>query len=136
MSDENREDRPSEGEGGSDSESRTTYTKPALTKYGQVRFLTKGGSPGSGDGVSGQQPVVMSDRATKEGVHQIGTHPLGIGIYLFDYKPEFRERFGAGRQFGVMADEVEQVMPQAVSVHADGYKRVDYAMLGILRPLQ
>ena len=51
MSDENREDRPSEGEGGSDSESRTTYTKPALTKYGQVRFLTKGGSPGSGDGV-------------------------------------------------------------------------------------
>lgn len=42
---------------------------------------------------------------------------------------------GHGRQFGVMADEVEQVMPEAVSVHPDGYKMVDYAMLGISRNL-
>jgi hypothetical protein len=30
-----------------------------------------------------------------------------------------------------MIDEVEIVMPEAVSMHPDGYKRVDYAMLGI-----
>ncbi len=36
-----------------------------------------------------------------------------------------------GRQFGVMADEVEAVLPQAVVMHPDGYKRVDYALLGI-----
>ena len=34
-----------------------------------------------------------------------------------------------------MADEVEAVMPAAVSVGADGYKQVDYAMLGISRAL-
>jgi hypothetical protein len=30
-----------------------------------------------------------------------------------------------------MADEVETVMPQAVRVHANGYKMVDYALLGV-----
>ncbi len=30
-----------------------------------------------------------------------------------------------------MADEVELVLPQAVVMHPDGYKRVDYALLGI-----
>ncbi len=30
-----------------------------------------------------------------------------------------------------MIDEVEIVMPEAVSMHCDGYKRVDYGMLGI-----
>ena len=30
-----------------------------------------------------------------------------------------------------MADEVEAVLPQAVVMHPDGYKRVDYALLGI-----
>ena len=30
-----------------------------------------------------------------------------------------------------MADEVELVLPQAVVMHPDGYKMVDYALLGI-----
>ena len=62
---------------------------------------------------------------------RIGEHPLGVGIYLFDYKPEFRDACGHGQRFGVMADEVESVMPEAVSVHSNGYKMVDYALLGI-----
>ena len=74
----------------------------------------------------------MSERATKENVVRIGTHPLGIGLYLFDYKPGFREIFGTARQFGVMADEVATAMPQAVSVHADGYRMVNYTALGIV----
>jgi hypothetical protein len=56
---------------------------------------------------------------------------LGIGLYLFDYKSEYRQQHGMGRQFGVMADEVESVFPEAVSVHPGGYKQVNYAMLGI-----
>lgn len=77
-----------------------------------------------------------SDRALKQGLARIGTHPLGFGLYLFSFRPAYRNRFGGRRQFGVMADEVELVMPQAVSVHSDGYKVVDYAMLGIRRHLQ
>ena len=47
----------------------------------------------------------------------------------------YRDAWGHGRQFGVMADEVERAMPEAVSVHPDGYKMVNYAMLGISRNL-
>ena len=115
--------------------SRKVYAKPVLTVYGLVREMTLGSASVGFDGTNSFKNP-QSDRNVKENIARIGDHPLGIGLYLFDYKPEFRTRFGTGRQFGVMADEVEQVMPQAVSVHADGYKRVDYAMLGILRPLQ
>ena len=79
---------------------------------------------------------MTSDRAVKENIVRVGTHPLGIGLYLFDYKPEYRETVGFGRQFGVMADEVEAVLPQAVVMHPDGYKMVDYALLGIDFPDQ
>ncbi len=30
-----------------------------------------------------------------------------------------------------MADEVETIVPEAVVMHADGYRRVNYAVLGI-----
>ena len=34
-----------------------------------------------------------------------------------------------------MADEVQRVLPEAVSTHPDGYKMVDYNMLKISRVL-
>ncbi len=76
-----------------------------------------------------------SDRDIKQNIVRIGEHPLGVGLYLFDYKREYRDMWGHGRQFGVMAQEVETVMPKAVSVHPDGYLVVDHVMLGILRTL-
>ena len=72
-----------------------------------------------------------SERRVKENIVHIGDHPFGFGLYLFGYRPEHRGQWGQGRQFGVMIDEVEIVMPEAVSMHLDGYKRVDYGMLGI-----
>ena len=79
---------------------------------------------------------MTSDRAVKENIVRVGTDPLGIGLYLFDYKPACREQAGFGRRFGVMADEVETVLPQAVVMHPNGYKMVDYALLGIDFPDQ
>ena len=108
------------------------YVAPALQKYGGVRQFTQGTGGANGDGGPGMM-VLPSDRALKENIARIGEHPLGIGLYLFDYKPEFRDWCGHGRQFGVMAQEVEAVMPEAVSTHPDGYKRVNYAMLEITR---
>ena len=64
---------------------------------------------------------------------RIGRHPSGISLYLFDYRPQWLDAWGHGRQFGVMADEVETVMPDAISIHPTGYRQVDYAMLGIER---
>jgi hypothetical protein len=33
---------------------------------------------------------------------------------------------------GVMADEVEQVMPEAIVMHPSGFKMVNYSMLGLV----
>lgn len=104
---------------------RAAYTPPVLHIYGSVSKLTmaKAGSPADAG-----MPM-SSDRAVKENIVRVGTHPLGIGLYLFDYKPEYRDANGHDRKLGVMADEVETVMPAAVRVHPDGHKMVDYAML-------
>ena len=117
------------------SSQKAPYVRPSLIVYGTVVQFTKGnssvGSEGNGRRNSGQDN--NSDRAVKENITRIGEHPLGIGLYLFDYKPSFRDAWGHGRQFGVMADEVERVMPEAVRMNSDGFRTVDYAMLGIER---
>ena len=122
----------SDQSGQTSSVKRRVYKKPTLRVYGQVRDLT-GGSGGSANGDAGLKKLNMSDRRLKSNVVRVGDHPLGIGLYLFDYTHDCQSPEGLGRQFGVMADEVEVVMPAAVSVGADGYKRVDYNMLGISR---
>jgi Chaperone of endosialidase len=111
------------------------YKRPEVREYGKVHLLTQGTGPVNGDGGQGMMYDTGggSDRRIKEAIVRIGNHPLGIGLYLFDYLPAFRDQWGHGRQFGVMADEVETVMPEAVSTHANGYKIVDYTLLGISR---
>ena len=112
---------------------RLSYRAPDLRIYGSVSRLTRGfgGTVSDFFMVTNPRMGMFSDRALKENIVRIGTHPLGIGLYLFDYRPELRDRWGTGRQFGVMADEVENVLPQAVSLDADGRRMVNYAMLGI-----
>jgi len=112
---------------------RKVYAAPNLVVYGAVGGLTQSGSGrmNENNGNMGTDRKAASERRVKENIVRIGDHPLGIGIYLFDYRTEHRAQWGHGRQFGAMIDEVEIVMPEAVSMHPDGYKRVDYAMLGI-----
>ncbi len=113
---------------------KTIYKAPVLVIYGKVSALTQAANSGANEGSSGQNPHMgMSDRVVKQNIVKIGLHSSGVGLYLFDYKPQYRNRWGHGRQFGVMANEVEQVMPEAVSIHPDGHKMVHYGMLGITR---
>jgi hypothetical protein len=63
----------------------------------------------------------FSDRRLKSNIVQVGTHPLGIGIYEYDI-------FGK-RELGVMADEVATVMPNAIVPHKSGYMMVNYGKL-------
>jgi hypothetical protein len=111
---------------------RLPYGPPVLTVYGSVRNLTGGtaGNGNDGNGIHSKQ----SDRRTKENIVRIGRHPAGFGLYLFDYKEPFKNACGRDRQFGVMADEVEKIVPEAVSIDARGYRRVNYGMLGIALP--
>lgn len=63
-----------------------------------------------------------SDRRLKSNIVRVGTHRLGIGLYEYDL-------FGK-RTSGVMADEVLNVMPDAVSIDSSGHYMVNYALLG------
>ena len=120
-----------------DSACKKAYQSPVLRTFGSLHRMTQGSTGRRFDAVTRRNTSRIagggSDRTIKENVVRIGAHPLGIGLYLFDYKPEYRGTWGHGRQFGVMADEVATVMPEAVADHPDGYKIVDYDMLGISR---
>ena len=107
------------------------YSMPVLQVFGTVKDLTQSGQGTGTDGGADPTMLMPSDRNLKENIIRIGEHPLGIGLYLFDYIQEYRKQCGYGRKFGVMADEVEKVMPSAVSTGRNGYKTVNYKMLGI-----
>jgi hypothetical protein len=65
---------------------------------------------------------MLSDERLKKNIKRIGTHILGIGIYAYDY-------IWGEPSIGVMAQELEKVMPEAVITTDSGYKAVNYAML-------
>jgi len=66
----------------------------------------------------GGAAIKYSDKRLKSNIVKVGDHPLGIGIYEYDIFDR-RER-------GVMAQELMQVMPDAVYQHPNGYFMVDY----------
>jgi hypothetical protein len=72
-----------------------------------------------------------SDIRAKENIKSVGLLPNGLPVYEFEYKIEFKNKSGHGRYRGVMAHEVEKIMPEAVNVDTNGYKLVNYSMLGI-----
>ena len=62
-----------------------------------------------------------SDIRLKSNIVRIGDHPLGIGVYEYD--------IDGHRDWGVMAQEVLEVKPEAVLQHPDGYLMVNYGAL-------
>ena len=77
--------------------------------------------------------AAMSDIRAKENIVKLGTLPNGLNVYEFEYKSEFKDKplAGHGTFVGVMAHEVEKIIPNAVVTMNDGYKAVNYSMLGI-----
>jgi hypothetical protein len=75
--------------------------------------------------------MMGSDIRMKENIKSIGWLPNGLPVYEYEYKLEFKDKEfnGHGKFVGVMAHEVEQVIPEAVHTLNDGYKIVDYAKL-------
>ena len=108
---------------------KARYRAPTLEILGSLRTATRGSSGQYGDGQGGMASTQMSDRRVKEDIVRIGQHPVGVGIYRFRYKTPYAEMYGDGRRIGVMADEVAEKYPDAVSRHEDGYLMVDYGRL-------
>lgn len=66
---------------------------------------------------------LFSDMRLKSNIERVGTHPKGFGIYEYDI-------FGR-RERGVMAQEVREVMPEAVMTHPSGYLMVNYEAINV-----
>ena len=66
-----------------------------------------------------------SDMRLKKDIIRVGTTRYQLPLYDFSYINQ------PGRFEGVMAQDVLKVMPEAVSIGADGFYRVNYTMLGI-----
>ena len=75
----------------------------------------------------GAGATMYSDRRLKENIEVVGRDERTmLPLYEFEYKG------GSGKRYlGVMADDVEKKYPEAVFEMPDGYKAVNYTMLGI-----
>lgn len=71
-----------------------------------------------------QAAIKYSDRRLKTDIVRVGALENGVPLYRYCYKS------GGPHEIGVMADELENVLPAAVSEDVFGYKRVDYSLLG------
>lgn len=88
----------------------------------------KYGAIGSVVGTAAGAAGFASDRRLKQHIVPVGQDErTGLGLYEFSYIDD-----PVGKRYrGVMADEVLNVMPDAVIVGEDGFMRVVYDMLGI-----
>lgn len=82
-----------------------------------------GGRGGGGRGGGGGR---RSDIMLKTHIELLGWLGNGVGFYRFEYRGSDKTTY-----VGVMAQEVQGVMPRAVSRGADGYLRVDYDRIGV-----
>ena len=75
--------------------------------------------------------IMASDMRLKKNIERIGTLPNGLPFYSFEYIDSFKDdpMAGKGHFTGVMAQDVEKVIPEAVITMANGYKAVNYGML-------
>jgi len=80
-----------------------------------------GGMRAGGGGGRGRR----SDIRLKNDLVLLGHLDNGLGFYRFDYN-------GSDKAYvGVIAQEVQAIMPQAVTRDRDGYLRVFYDKLGV-----
>ena len=78
-------------------------------------------------GMAASAAMMMSDRRVKDNICRVGTLDNGLPVYTFTYKDDPH----GTTVMGVMADEVEKVVPEAVIKQADGhFDAVDYSKLG------
>ena len=94
------------------------YTAPAM--LAMLLSVERGGATGTC--VSNCEP---SDIRLKRDIAHVGEVDSGIDLYRYRYL------WSDTIYVGVMAQEVAEVMPEAVQRGADGYMRVDYARLGL-----
>lgn len=90
-----------------------------------------GATAGTGLAGSAGWLAMLSDRKVKTNIVKVG-EKNGLNIYQFSYKDGISNSLDTSKTYeGVMADEVKEIMPDAVITGEDGYDRVNYGMIGI-----
>jgi hypothetical protein len=84
-----------------------------------------GGGGGSRGGGGGRRGGRRSDIRLKHDIVLLGHLNNGLGFYRFSYNDSDKA------YVGVIAQEVQQLVPQAVTRGRDGYLRVNYNTLGV-----
>ena len=92
---------------------------------GAPSFAGRGGGGGGGGFRGGGGGGRRSDIALKHDVVLLGHLANGLGYYRFSY-------LGSSKPYvGVIAQEVQSLVPEAVTRGRDGYLRVYYEQLGL-----
>ena len=73
--------------------------------------------------------LLPSDIRLKTNIKRIGKLPNGIPLYHWEWTREGKKIAGDQTTFGVIAQEVLKLMPEAVAVGNDGYLRVNYGKI-------
>lgn len=73
---------------------------------------------------------IFSDEHMKQNIEFVCKDKNGLNIYSYEYKKEFKDLCGHGRYKGYIAQEVEKLYPHAVAIESNGYRTVDYSLIG------
>jgi hypothetical protein len=98
------------------------FATPIVASFAMSGLTVERAAAASNTTGSGVHP---SDRRLKRDVTRIAQHPAGFGVYRFKYL------WSDAEFVGVMAEEVADIMPEAVTRGADGFLRVDYSAIGM-----
>ena len=77
-------------------------------------------------GAAGASAYAKSDIRLKTEIKRVGKLPNGIPVYRWEWTKEAKEIVDDQPAFGVLAQEVLEFMPDAVTLGTDGYYEVDY----------
>jgi Ca2+-binding EF-hand superfamily protein len=117
----------SSGGGGGGSNFLTSIIGGAVSIVGGVVGAVGGVISSIGSGLK----KLFSDERTKTNISLHSRLNNGIALYDYNYKSPYSEIYGADRKRGVLAQEVKDDYPEAVSVAKNGMYMVDYSMLPV-----
>jgi len=100
----------------------TTFAAPVVASFAMQGISINPAHAQPGSSANSSSP---SDRRLKRHIERIDTHKSGIGIFRFKYL------WSDTPYVGVMAQDVMERFPEAVTVGPGGFMAVDYAALGM-----
>ena len=78
---------------------------------------------------TGPAAIAASDSRLKTNITEAGKTSSGINLYTWEWNEEGKKIAGDQPTFGVIAQEVMKIIPDAVTMYEDGYYRVDYSRI-------